>query len=164
MSIEKLFNCFLDWPRMRAGPRRWQRKLKQGWFSSWTFNLWTNTQEQQKAAEILKEKLKLITKYGIRGKSEKWYGSVPPGCLLGDSVTRFSAPLGARLWHYATELRTLSVTYPLCSSALMYTDTMDNPSEMCPLKCLPVFVQSIIHNLTRAAYSPNGFHKSSWFV
>ena len=29
-------------------------------------------------------------------------------------VTRFSMPLGARLWHYAAELRTLSVTYPLC--------------------------------------------------
>ena len=41
-------------------------------------------------------------------------------------------PLGARLWYYAAELRTLSVTYPLCGPAL--TDTMDNPSEMCPLK------------------------------
>ena len=41
-------------------------------------------------------------------------------------------PLGARLWHYAAELRTLSVTYPLCGSAL--TDTTDNPSEVCPLK------------------------------
>ena len=41
-------------------------------------------------------------------------------------------PLGARLWHYAAELRTLSVTYPLCGSAL--TDTTDNPSEMCPLR------------------------------
>ena len=41
-------------------------------------------------------------------------------------------PLGARLWHYAAELRTLSVTYPLCGSAL--TITTDNPSEMCPLK------------------------------
>ena len=41
-------------------------------------------------------------------------------------------PLVARLWHYAAELRTLSVTYPLCGSAL--TDTTDNPSEMCPLK------------------------------
>ena len=41
-------------------------------------------------------------------------------------------PLGARLWHYAIELRTLSVTYPLCGSAL--TDTTDNPSDMWPLK------------------------------
>ena len=41
-------------------------------------------------------------------------------------------PLGARLWHYAAELRTLSVTYLLCGSAL--TDTTNNPSEMCPLK------------------------------
>ena len=39
---------------------------------------------------------------------------------------------GARLWHYAAELHTLSVTYPLCGSAL--TNTTDNPSEMCPLK------------------------------
>ena len=47
-------------------------------------------------------------------------------------MTRFSMPLGARLWHYAAELHTLSVTYPLCGSAL--TNTTDNPSEMCPLK------------------------------
>ena len=67
----------------------------------------------------------------------------PPGCLLAESVTqvtRFSMPLGARLWHYAAELRTLSVTYPLCGSAL--TDTTDNPL-MCPLKltdfCLFVY-------------------------
>ena len=48
---------------------------------------------------------------------------------LGDHIFM---PLGARLWHYAAELRNLSVTYPLCGSAL--TDTMNNPSEMCPLK------------------------------
>ena len=41
-------------------------------------------------------------------------------------------PLGARLWHYAAELRTLSGTYPLCGSAL--TNTTDILSEMCPLK------------------------------
>ena len=41
-------------------------------------------------------------------------------------------PLGARLWHYATELPTLSTTYPLCGSALI--NTTDNQSEMCPLK------------------------------
>ena len=41
-------------------------------------------------------------------------------------------PLGARHWHYAAELHTLSVTYPLCGLAL--TNTTDNPSEMCPLK------------------------------
>ena len=41
-------------------------------------------------------------------------------------------PLGASLWHYAAELCTLSVTYPLGGSAL--TDTTDNPSEMCQLK------------------------------
>ena len=48
---------------------------------------------------------------------------------LGDQI--FHVPR-ARLWHYAAELRTLSVTYHLCGSAL--TDTTDNPSEMCPLK------------------------------
>ena len=47
-------------------------------------------------------------------------------------MTSFSTPLEARLGHYAAELRTLSVTYPLCGSAL--TNTMDNPSEMCLLK------------------------------
>ena len=41
-------------------------------------------------------------------------------------------PLGAKLWNYAAELCTLSVTYPLCGLAL--TDTTDNPYEMCPLK------------------------------
>ena len=41
-------------------------------------------------------------------------------------------PLGARLWYYAAELCTLSVEYPLCSSAL--TNTTDNMSEMCSLK------------------------------
>ena len=43
----------------------------------------------------------------------------------------FHAP-GAKLWHYAAELLTLSVTYPLCGLDL--TNTTDNPSEMCPLK------------------------------
>ena len=41
-------------------------------------------------------------------------------------------PLGARFWHYAAELHTLSVTYPVCGLAL--TNTTDNQSEMCPLK------------------------------
>ena len=51
------------------------------------------------------------------------------------------------------ELCTLLATYPLCGSAL--TDTMDNLVEKCPfkLKKLPVFVASIIDNLTWAAYS-----------
>ena len=35
-------------------------------------------------------------------------------------------------WHYAVELRTLSVAYPLCGSAL--TDATDNPSEKYPTK------------------------------
>ena len=47
--------------------------------------------------------------------------------------------------YYATELPTLSVTYPLCGSAV--TDTKDNPSEMFPLKltdfCL--FLYTIDH-------------------
>ena len=57
------------------------------------------------------------------------------GAFLVEPVTygtRFSMPLGARLWHYAAELRTLSVPYPLCGSAL--PDTTDSLSEMCPLK------------------------------
>ena len=48
---------------------------------------------------------------------------------LSDQI--FHAPR-SQVWHYGTELRTLSVTYPLCGSAL--TNTTDNPSEMCPLK------------------------------
>ena len=49
---------------------------------------------------------------------------------LGDQI--FHAP-GARLWHYAAELHTLLVTYPLCGSAL--TDIItDNLSEKCPTK------------------------------
>ena len=57
-------------------------------------------------------------------------GKLPLGAFL---VTRFPMPqLGAKPWHYAAELCTPSVTYPLCSSA--FADTMDNLSEMCPLK------------------------------
>ena len=48
---------------------------------------------------------------------------------LSDQI--FHAP-GAKYWHYAAELRTLSVTYLLCGSPL--TDTMDILSQMCPLK------------------------------
>ena len=55
-------------------------------------------------------------------------------------------PLGARLWHYAAELCTLSVKYPLCGSAL--TDAMGNLSEICALKladfCLILYHQSYI--------------------
>ena len=39
--------------------------------------------------------------------------------------------------------------------SLWYVSTKTN-------RCLPFFVPSIIHNLTRATYSPNGFHKLSW--
>ena len=69
------------------------------------------------------------------------FGGASP---LGDYI--FHVP-GAKLWHYAAELRTLSVTYPLCGLAL--TNTTDILAEICPLK------------LTRAAYSPNGLHKLS---
>ena len=55
----------------------------------------------------------------------------------------FHAP-GAKPWHYAAELRTLSVTYFLRGLAL--TNTTDNESEMCPLKltyfCLFLYHQS----------------------
>ena len=44
---------------------------------------------------------------------------------LGDYI--FHDP-GAKLWPYAAELRTLSVTYPLRGSA--FTDITDNMSEM----------------------------------
>ena len=57
---------------------------------------------------------------------------------LSDQI--FHAP-GAKLWHYATELCTLSVTYPLYGLAL--TNTTHNPSEMCHLQ--PVFVNTINH-------------------
>ena len=83
-----------------------------------------------------------MCKLAAKGK-----GKVPPGCLLAETVTyltRFFMPLGARLWHYAAKLHTLSVTYPLCG--LAFTDTTDNPSEMCPLKltgfCLFLYHQS----------------------
>ena len=48
------------------------------------------------------------------------------------SAQIFHAP-EAKLRHYAAELRTLSVTYPLCGSSAL-TSTMDSPSEVCPLK------------------------------
>ena len=47
---------------------------------------------------------------------------------LSDDI--FRAP-GAILWHFAAELRTLSVTRPLCGSAL--ASTTANPSEICLL-------------------------------
>ena len=45
--------------------------------------------------------------------------------------------LGARLWHYATELRTLSVTYPLCGLALTY-----NTNTIVRIFYLPKFWQT----------------------
>ena len=66
------------------------------------------------------------------------------GSFWRSQSLRFSLPHAAKLWHYATELRTLSVTYPLISSAL--TNTTDNPSEMWPQKllnfCLFLYNQS----------------------
>ena len=65
---------------------------------------------------------------------------MPPGCLLAEPVTlvtKFSMPLGARLLHYAAELRTLSVTYPLCGLALAFT--MDNLSEITDLQVFTCF-------------------------
>ena len=77
---------------------------------------------------------------------------------LSDQI--FHAP-GANFWHYIAELCALSFTYPLYHSAL--TNTMDNLSEMCPLKltevCLFLYHQSYT---ILQAYSPNGFHKLSW--
>ena len=49
----------------------------------------------------------------------------------GHLKTQICHDLGAKLWHYAAELHTLSDTYPLCGLAL--TNTMDDQSEMCPL-------------------------------
>ena len=48
---------------------------------------------------------------------------------LGDQI--FHAP-GAKLWHYAVELLTLSVTFHLYGSA--FSNTTANQSEMCPPK------------------------------
>ena len=73
---------------------------------------------------------------------------------LGDHI--FHAP-GAKLWHYAAEPRTLSVTYPFCGSAL--TVTTNNPSEMCPLKftdfCLFLYHQS--YAILQGPLIPRGF-------
>ena len=69
----------------------------------------------------------------------------------------FHAPV-AKLWHYAAELRTLSVTYHLCGSAL--TNTTDNLSEMCPLKLTDYFPCCNIDH-TKGILFPNDFHKLS---
>ena len=57
----------------------------------------------------------------------------------------------------------IQCSYHLCGLAL--TNTTDNLSEDVPAityRLLPVFVPLIIHNLARADYSHNGFHKLSW--
>ena len=80
------------------------------------------------------------------------------GVLFGGAIHSgdpiFHAP-GARPWQNIAELRTPSVTYPLCGSAL--TEYTNNLSEMCPTKVLPVSVPSIVHSLTGVAYSPMAF-------
>ena len=72
---------------------------------------------------------------------------------------------GAKSWHYAAKLRTLSVsTYYLCGSAL--TGTTDNLSEMWPIKlkdfCLFLHHQyqsyTILHG---PLILPKGFNKLS---
>ena len=76
---------------------------------------------------------------------------------LGDKI--FLA-LGGKPWHYTTELRILSVTYPFCGSAL--TDTTDKLSEMCPTKLTDFFLfRTIDHtqSYTMAADSLNGLFK-----
>ena len=101
----------------------------------------------------------------------KLYLNLKVKYLRGDlfhSCDHIIFTLPAKSCYYATELRILSVTFPLCSSDLV--DTTDNLSEKCPTTevtdirsqpgMMPGFVPSIIHNLARAAYSPNGFHKS----
>ena len=64
-------------------------------------------------------------------KAKVKYLGVPFGRAghLSDHIFHASE---AKLWLYEPELCTLSVTYPLCGTAL--TNTMDNPSEMCQLK------------------------------
>ena len=71
---------------------------------------------------------------------EHWLkGKVPAGCFFGgadhlaDQI--FHGP-GAKTWHYAAELRTLSVTYLFCVSQLLLT-----PSR---ITCL----RSVKENLT----------------
>ena len=113
-----------------------------------SFETRNNEKKMWWADIVLKVKLKYLWGAFWRNRSIKW--------------SDFPCPW-SQLWHFSSELRTLSATYPLCGSAL--THATDNPSEMCPLKLkrlLPVFVPLVIHNLTRAVYSPIGFHKLSW--
>ena len=71
----------------------------------------------------------------LQGAFRRSYGP------LADQL--FHAP-GAKPWHYAAELLTLSVTYSLCSLAL--TDTMDNLSEMCPAKLMDFYLFCTINH------------------
>ena len=69
-------------------------------------------------------------------------------------------PLEPGFWHYAAELCTLSVTYPLCGLAL--TNTTDILSEIFLQKLTDFYLfwyhRSYTILRTKAAYSPNGFH------
>ena len=90
------------------------------------------------------------------GKNE---GKVPPECLFGRTGHHiFHAP-GDKFWRYMPLSSAHFQLDIFCVAQLVPT-----PDEMYPLKLKDVclfFVPSIIHNLTRAAYSPNGFHKLS---
>ena len=98
---------------------------------------------------------------------DKGRGKVPPGFIIfggaGHLIDQiFHAP-GAKLWHYAAELCTFSVTYPLCGSTL--TNTTDNQPEMCPLKltdfCL--FLYHWSYTIFQGPLiPPHDFHKLSW--
>ena len=77
---------------------------------------------------------------------------------LGDQS--FHAPSSQVFWHYAAELHTLSVTYPLCGSAL--TDTTDNPPEMCPLK-LTDFCLFLYQTVQASCWSVEGSKMRTFF-
>ena len=100
----------------------------------------SRTKEAREASQSLSESQIHILFFTQADK-----GQVPPEIPfgrvghLGDQI--FHVP-GAKLWHFAAELRTLSFTYPLCGSAL--TNTTDNPSEMCPPK-LKYFCLCLYH-------------------
>ena len=78
-----------------------------------------------------------------KSKVKESTSGVPFGRASYSSEWIFHAP-GAKLWHNATELRTLSVIYPWCGLTL--TKTTDNLSKICPIKltdfCLFVYHRS----------------------
>ena len=67
----------------------------------------------------------------------------------------FHAP-GAKPWHYAAGLRTLSVTNnPFCGSVL--TDTTDNLSEKCPIKLTDRYIVILRRFLFRSMIKPQSY-------